>query len=149
MWVLSCPQNFCEDVKGILAGFGLSGDWTSQPATSHSCQVKIQCELKQRLASELASALAKVRVIAEIESSGVEAERYLIHPGLGIHRQALDSMGEPVIRHAQVDALLKKSKSSLAEFQRELRLVSGQAWLDLIDPLRAPIEGVVYLPRAV
>ncbi len=99
--------------------------------------------------SDLASALFKTQVTAEIEVCGPDSARLLIHPNLGIHSQAIDSMGEAVIRGTQVSAMLARSNGSIAEFERQMRLATGQAWLDLLDPLRVPIEGVSYLPRAV
>jgi len=112
-------------------------------------QVQIECDLSQSAASELVACLASMRVIAEVETRGEEAERHLVHPGLGVHRQAIDSMGEPVLRVSQVASILARSGGNLAEFERLMRLSTGQAWLDLVDPLRISLEGVTYLPRAV
>ena len=149
MWVLSCPQTVCENVNDILAEFGLSGSWKSQPLIPSSHQVQIDCDLSHASVADLASALSGTGVSAEIEIIGADSQRLLIHPNLGIHSQAIDSMGEPVLRGTQVSAMLARSNGNLAEFERHMRLATGQAWLDLLDPLRVPLEGVTYLPRAV
>lgn len=77
------------------------------------------------------------------------SERYLHHPGLGIHRQVIDEAGEVIIRAEQLALQLRLSGGNLKEFERRFRLLQGTAWLDLLEPYRLELLRYDEMPRAV
>lgn len=149
MWVLSCPQEKCKGVDEVLARFSASGTWLAQPASPSTYQLQTSFRGPPGVCPDLASEFSKQGIICEIECRGVEDERYLVHPRLGIHRQSIDSAGEPVIRLGQIHNFISRSQGSMSEFGRLIRIAEGQAWFDVLEPLRILPEGVKLLPRAV
>jgi hypothetical protein len=97
-------------------------------------------------ASILASSLSKVGCVFELEDI---TERFLFHPGLGIHRQAIDQAGEVTLRAEQIALQLKHAAGNLMEFERRLRVLQGTAWLDLLEPYRLELLRYDEMPRAV
>ena len=97
---------------------------------------------------ELVSSLARLDVPFEVETLAKNPERYLYHPGLGIHRQLLDEAGEVLIRSEAIHRAILESKGSSKELERRIRLLDGTSWLDLLEPYRNS-ENVRLLPKAV
>jgi hypothetical protein len=117
--------------------------WFPQRNTPHHFQLITDVVSS---ASILASSLSKVGCVFEIE--GI-SERFLFHPGLGIHRQALDEAGEVTLRAEQIALQLKQAAGNLMEFERRLRVLQGTAWLDLLEPYRLELLRYDEMPRAV
>lgn len=131
-----------------MLDFGTAISWFAQPAAPGCYQAKLTTNLDLVRLPELVSHLAKLKVSFEIESFGQSPERYLFHPGLGIHRQQLNEAGEVLLREDAVASALNLSQGSLVEFERRLRLIRGTAWLDLLEIYRYSGE-IRLLPRAV
>jgi hypothetical protein len=149
LWVLSCPQDKCKEVDELLADFSASATWLAQPALPSTYQLQTSLKGRACLCSNLASQLSKQGIICEIECREAERELYLVHPRLGIHRQSIDLAGEPVIRLGQIHNFISQSQGNVAEFARLIRMAEGQAWFDVLEPLRVLPEGVRLLPKAV
>jgi hypothetical protein len=141
--VLSASVSQRREVERLFAKPVAPLSWVPQPHQPRTYQVQLHT---QHEPSKLASELARIGVPFEIEG---DFERFLHHPGLGIKRQQLDEAGEVVIRTGQLRAELLDSNSSASEFERRLRLLEGQAWLDLLEPYRLGLVRYDQMPRAV
>jgi hypothetical protein len=132
-----------REVDRLLAQFGARISWKPQPHQPNCYQTKFEID---HAADELASHLAKCQTPFEIEA---QQERFLYHPGLGIKRQQLDEAGEIVFRSGEIRNQLVASGGNMAEFERRLRVVEGQAWLDLLEPYRLGVLRYDAMPKAV
>lgn len=148
LWVLSAHMDSCGSINDLLLEFGLSGTWVAQPARPQHYQLKLSFSGSSQLAASIASKLARCSAPFELETGAVLPERYLYHPGLGIIRQQLNEAGEVLLREEVVQLAVRASEGNVRELERRLRLVTGTAWLDLLETYRNP-EGVRLLPRAV
>jgi hypothetical protein len=146
--VLAAPQQSCEAVTELLREFGVSGTWFAQPALPFHYQIKTNAKIGQQELPDLVSRLAKIGCSFECELQGSSPERYLFHPGIGIHRQQLDAAGEVLLRAEQVENELRRSAGNLKEFERRIRVISGVQIMDLLEPFRQS-ENVRMLPKAV
>lgn len=148
LWVLSAPLDSCAAISDVLLEFGLSGKWMAQPARAYCYQLRLSARLQPTAIANLASSLARCASPFEIETTDKMPERYLFHPGLGILRQQLNEAGEVLIREEAISAAISAAQGSAKEIERRIRLLSGTAWLDLLEPYRGH-EDVRVLPRAV
>ncbi len=57
----------------------------------------------------------------------------------------IDQAGEILVRISSIESAVVNSASDFRELQRQLRLLSGQAHLDIIDSYRNDDQGVVSL----
>lgn len=143
VWVLCAPADKCQPISGLLAEFGLSGSWLAQPIEVLSYQLKTNARVTKHRLPDLVSSLAAFRVPFEVETECSAAERYLHHPGLGIHRQLISEAGDVLVRGEAVEAALVASRGSAKEFERRLRLMQGIPWLDMLEAYR--VQGDVRL----
>ena len=141
--MLSASRSQRREVDALLATFHVPTKWFPQRNTPHHYQLITDVVA---IASSLASSLAKVGCVFEIEDI---TERFLFHPGLGIHRQALDEAGEVTLRAQQIALQLRQASGNLMEFERRLRVLQGTAWLDLLEPYRLELLRYDEMPRAV
>ncbi|MFM1784379.1 MAG: hypothetical protein RLZZ579_656 [Actinomycetota bacterium] len=94
----------------------------------------------------IVSSLAKLATVFELEVCECsEPARYLYVTGLGIYRQMIDVSGEPILRISQVERALSNSDSNFKELQRQIRLLSGHAHIDIINNYRSEDRGIVSL----
>jgi hypothetical protein len=143
VWVLSASRSQRREVEQLLAPFHVPAKWFPQRNTPHYYQLISDVAAS---ASILASSLSKVGCVFELEDI---TERFLFHPGLGIHRQAIDEAGEVTLRAEQIALQLKHAAGNLMEFERRLRVLQGTAWLDLLEPYRLELLRYDEMPRAV
>lgn len=148
LWVLSAPLDSCAAISDVLLEFGLSGKWMAQPARASCYQMRLATRLQSAEIAHLASSLARCASPFEIETNDRMPERYLFHPGLWIIRQQLNEAGEVLIREEAICAAISSAQGNAKEIERRIRLLSGTAWLDLLEPYRGH-EDVRVLPRAV
>ena len=141
--MLSASRSQRREVEQLLAPFHVPIKWFPQRNTPHHYQLITDVVVS---ASTLASTLSRVGCVFEIED---KAERFLFHPGLGIHRQAIDEAGEVTLRAQQIELQLKQAAGNLMEFERRLRVLQGTAWLDLLEPYRLELLRYDEMPRAV
>lgn len=111
--------------------------WFTQPANPKTFQARIVCELTDAVVDDLACQLGLLALAFEITQASVEASLYLFEQKLGLTQLALDQAGEPYLRLGHLTQLIRRSGGSLGELERLVRLVSAQAWLDRLEPLRA------------
>lgn len=111
--------------------------WFTQPANPKTFQARTICELDDLLVDQLALALSNFANAFEITQASVEPSLYLFEHKLGLTQLALDQAGEPIMRLGHLNQLIRRSEGSLGELERLIRLASGQAWLDRLEPLRA------------
>ena len=142
VWVLYASSEQKSEVNQLLTG-SLRLTWKPQPYQPLGHQTSFELDVD---GAEIASRLARIGCIFEVEG---ESERFLHHPGLGIKRQQLDEAGEVVIRFGQLQKELGESNGNLQELQRRLRLLEGQAWLDLLEPYRLAMVRYSPMPKAV
>lgn len=121
--------------------------WFTQPANPKTFQARTICELEDQVVNDLALQLSKLAIAFEITQASVEASLYLFEHRLGLTQLALDQAGEPYIRLGHLSQLIRRSEGSLGELERLIRLASGQAWLDRLEPLRAGKMGLEGLQR--
>ena len=121
--------------------------WFTQPANPKTFQARTTCELDDQVVNDLALQLSKLTIAFEITQASVEASLYLFEQRLGLTQLALDQAGEPYIRLGHLSQLIRRSEGSLGELERQIRLASGQAWLDRLEPLRAGKMGLEGLQR--
>jgi len=143
LWVLSASRSQRRAVEQLLASIHVSSEWFPQRHTPNHFQLVSEVSVSS---SALTSSLARTGCVFEIEDTN---ERFLHHPGLGVHRQAIDDAGEVVIRAEQVALELVSSGGNLKEFERRLRMLQGTAWLDLLEPYRLELLRLQEMPRAV
>jgi hypothetical protein len=143
IWVLSASISQRREVDTFFASVGVLPIWKPQPHQPMSFQTIVEMEHDP---ASISSNLAKIGAPFEIEGA---MERYLYHPGLGIKRQQLDESGEVVLRVGQLKQELLESNSSAVEFERRLRVLEGQAWLDMLEPYRLGTLRYDQMPRAV
>jgi len=143
LWVLSASRSQRREVDKLLESFRVSSKWFPQRNMPQHFQLIAEIAVSS---SNLASGLSKVGCVFEIED---RAERFLFHPGLGIHRQAIDEAGEVILRAEQVALQLKQSAGNLMDFERRLRMLQGTAWLDMLEPYRLELLRYDEMPRAV
>lgn len=148
LWVPDVPGDRQSHVAQALRNFGLSGLWCAQPNSERCYQVKLEAEVPADLLPQLVSELAAVSNAFEVTSLEAPCEQYLFHIGLGIRRLDLSPAGQVLVPAEQVEEALSKAQGNLKEFQRQLRLIQGTAWLDLMDSYRHE-ESVRLLPFAV
>jgi len=111
--------------------------WFTQPANPKTFQARTICELDDQFVDDLALELSRLTIAFEITQASVEASLYLFEHKLGLTQLALDQAGEPYIRLGHLSQLIRRSEGSLGGLERHIRLASGQAWLDRLEPLRA------------
>jgi hypothetical protein len=121
----------------VLHLHNLETRWFTQPANPKTFQTRVVCELTDAVVDNLAIQLSPLALAFEITQASVEASLYLFEQKLGLTRLALDQAGEPYLRLGHLTQLIRRSEGSLGELERLLRLVSAQAWLDRLEPLRA------------
>lgn len=143
VWVLLASEVQRRELDVLLASFSARASWLPQRHTPKSFQCVVEVN---SLGSEVASELAAVGCVFEVEEA---SERFLYHPGLGLHRHATDEAGEPVIRAGQIANELVASGGNLAEFERRLRLLCGTPWLDVMEAYRLEMLRLDAIPRAV
>ena len=143
LWVLSASRSQRREVDQLLASFHVPIKWFPQRNTPHHYQLITELATNP---SNLASSLSRVGCVFEIED---KYERFLFHPGLGIHHQAVDEAGEVTLRAQQIELQLKQAAGNLMEFERRLRVLQGTAWLDLLEPYRLELLRYDEMPRAV
>lgn len=141
--MLSASKSQRRGVELLLAGLCEPSKWFPQRNSPGHFQLVAEIPTP---GSVLASGMARIGCVFEIEE---QFERFLFHPGLGIHRQAIDEAGEIILRADQVSAELRRSAGNLKEFERRLRLLQGIAWLDMLEPYRLELMRYDQLPRAV
>ena len=149
IWLLCAPKSATFDVQNFLSKHELSPNWKPQPHTPGTLQARFQASLSDGQVAQLSSLLSKLGVVFEIYQSSKEPCLILGHPGLGLKRLAIDSSGEIVIRIGQLERLIRESEGNHKELERLLRVETGTAWLDLLEPYRMAIARVRQLPRAV
>lgn len=115
----------------------LSVRWFTQPANPRTFQARTTGLLSDGEAQQLSFDLVKHCQSFEISQFSSDPSLFLFEARLGLIQLALDQAGEPVLRLGHLELLIQRSNGSLREFERLLRVSSGQAWLDLLDPLRA------------
>lgn len=143
LWVLSASRTQRKQIETLFASVGVPFSWRPQPHSPGQSQTIVNLDTD---AATAASELAKLACVFEIET---ETERFLFHPGLGLHRQELDEAGEPITRICQLKHLIAESQGSMSEFERRLRMLEGIPWLDILEPYRLGILRADSLPRAV
>lgn len=131
--------------EDLLRPIDLSLRWFTQPANPKFFQARVITELGDDQVQEIAFALSKICDAFEITQLSSESSLYLFDARLGLKHISLDQAGEPVLRVGHIQQLINQSGGSIRELERLLRLSSAQAWLDLLEPLRAgkmPLEGL-------
>lgn len=133
--------------EALMHAQELAVRWFTQPASPRTFQARSNGELSDLQVEQLAFDLSQTCVAFEITQSSSDPALFLFDGNLGLTRLALDQAGEPVFRLGQVEHFLERSNGSLKEFQRLLRVSSGQAWLDRLEPLRAGSLGLEGLRK--
>ena len=149
IWLLCAAKSATFDVQKFLSHCELNPNWTSQPHTPGTLQTRFRASLSDGQVAQLGSLLNNLVVVFEIYQNSKEPCLLLGHPGLGIKRLALDESGEIVIRLGQLERLMREADGNHKELERLLRVETGTAWLDLLEPYRMSSARVRHLPRAV
>lgn len=148
LWVLSAHLDSCRVITDLLLQFDISGTWSGQPAKAEHYQLRTSARLPAESVPLLVSTLARHGSPFELETTERYPERYLYHPGIGIHRQQLNEAGEVLLREDAVMSAILNSKGSAKDLERRMRLLAGTTWLDLLEVYRNH-DGVRVLPKAV
>lgn len=141
--MLSASRSQRREVDLLLAPFQVPRKWFAQRNTPAHFQLEISLN---QPAANLTVMLARVSCVFEVEDF---PERFLFHPGLGIHRQTIDDAGEVVLRAEQLRLELEQSAGNLREFERRLRILQGTPWLDLLEPYRLELLRWDSIPKAI
>jgi len=149
LWVFSAPSTSISQINNVLAEFGMTATWTTQPLDAAALQAKIFFDSRDTDIPALVVALAATKSVFELDCETNVHERYLHHPMLGICRNELDLAGEVVLRAGQLEKLLLETAGNLSDFSRGFRRLVGIPWLDLVEPYRKASEYLIALPRAV
>jgi len=149
IWVLCAPKTLSFDVQKALSKLSLRPRWAPQPHTPGTIQTRLTATMTEAQVADLASWLSKHGVVFEITHRSQEPCLILCHPGLGLKRLAIDLSGEIVLRVGQLERLVRESAGNSRELERLIRLQTGTAWLDLLEPYRQSSSRVRELPKAV
>ena len=133
VWLLSVPREHLADAENLLRPHDLELRWFTQPANPRTFQSKSSTS-SQLPIHELAAELANISLAFELESP---QESILYSKALGLKLLHRDESGEFVIRFGQLDEIARVAAGNRQEYDRLLRLARGQAWLDVLEPLRA------------
>jgi hypothetical protein len=115
----------------------LSVRWFTQPANPRTFQARTNGLLSDAEAQQLSFDLMKHCLAFEVSQFSSDPSLFMFETRLGLIQLGLDQAGESVLRLGHLELLLQRSNGSLKEFERLLRVSSGQAWFDLLEPLRA------------
>ena len=149
IWLLCAPKSATFDVQNFLSRHEISPKWKPQPHTPGTLQTRFKASLSDGEVAQFGSLLSKLGVVFEIYQSSQEPCLLVGHPGLGLKRLAIDLSGEIVIRIGQLERLIREAEGNHKELERLLRVETGTAWLDLLEPYRIASSRVTQLPRAV
>lgn len=149
IWVLCAPKASTFHVQKAFAALKLRPSWTPQPHTPGAHQARFTASLTDTQVSQLASELSRLGIAFEILNHSQESSLILCHPGLGLKRLAIDLSGEVVLRVGQMERIIREAEGSSRELERLLRVETGTAWFDLLEPYRQSNPRVRELPRAV
>ena len=149
IWLLCAPKSATFDVQNFLANHETRLKWTPQPHTPDTLQTRFKASLSYGEVAKFGTLLSKLGVVFEIYQSSQEPCLLVGHPCLGLKRLAIDLSGETVIRIGQLERLIREAEGNHKELERLLRVETGTAWLDLLEPYRIASSRVRQLPRAV
>jgi hypothetical protein len=148
--VLACPPALCPHLEfaaaAVLAA-PVSLSWSAQPAMPGHLRATLEWQARRGTAGRLASrmrGLGAVRFdVVEGPSAGCDAERYSYDPSLGLHRAGIAADGGIIVREEPLRALLTavRDGGSIDLVADELSTLLGQAWDDVLEPLRQGADG--------
>ena len=139
LWIGEIPPQSLARVEESLADFGLSVS-ISRKSNSSLLQAHSFTAISVADRAVLASSLARVGFPFELLHLGIESERYAYLPGLGIHRVALNEVGEEVLSYGQIEEILSASRGSMKEFRKLLLRAIGEPWSNAIELIRGSEE---------
>lgn len=146
--MLSANSELRTDLDEVLSRFGLSATWQIQHKQPNSICSAVFAKVPENQAALIASALRHFPIWFELEARGRgEFSRYLFAPMLGLHRQDLDEFGEVLVRQGTIEEAVYRAKGNGKELERELRKLTGQNHMDLLQQFE--IDELRVIPRAV
>jgi hypothetical protein len=139
LWIGEIPPQSLARVEEALASFRLSVS-VSRKSNAPLLQAHSVTALSTSDRAVLASSLARVGFPFELLHLGIDSERYAYLPGLGIHRVALNEVGEELLSYGQIEEILSASGGSIREFRKLLLRAIAEPWTNAIELIRGGEE---------
>ncbi len=147
IYVHSAPAAVCPHVEWAVArvlGVPVRTEWTPQPAERSTFRTECQWSGKVGTAGELANALRSWGMlrfeVTEEPSPGVDGERIVHVPGLGVHRSTMSANGDILLSEDRIRALLATATGPDA-VAHGLEKLLGDVWDDELEPYRHAGDG--------
>lgn len=148
VFVHSAPAALCPHVEWAIAGV-LGGeinlDWTPQPAQTASYRAELSWQGAPGTASTLASAMRgweHVRYeITEEASPGLEGERYMYTPSLGIFHSVMGIHGDILVPEDRIRLAMLDAEEGKASLREALDQLLGRPWDDELETFRHAGDG--------
>ncbi|MFM8927569.1 MAG: DUF3145 family protein [Rhodoluna sp.] len=136
LFLHACPSSKAEQISALL---GVAPTWHQQPLILGSNRAEVKLSTSIQNAEELISGLGRM---GEIYADAILHSRnghrlYMLVPGLGIFQAETNALGEILLNEERVRIALEQSAGNFRELSRLLRLALGQAWDDVLEPIRA------------
>ena len=135
LWVGEIPPQTLAGVEATLAVFGLSFAVTRKPHNP-LFQIHSSSLLSAADRALLTSRLARHECPFELLHLGLDSERYSYLPNLGIHRVALNEVGEEILTRGQLELLFEQAGGSNRELRKLIDRATGAPWTSAIDLIR-------------
>jgi Protein of unknown function (DUF3145) len=155
VYVHSSPLAVCAHVEWAIArilGTPVSLDWTRQPLDPSARRAECTWSGAPGTGAELAAGLRQWPMtrfeVTEDPSPGVDGERFMHAPGLGLFRGAMSANGDIVIGEDRLRRLIASARGPEG-LAHALDNEMGTAWDAELEPYRYAGEGapVSYLTR--
>ena len=148
VFVHSSPTAVCPHVEWAISGVlgtRVSLEWTAQPVASGQMRAECSWSGPAGSAGALAGALRAWSMlrfeVTEEPSPGVDGERFMHVPGLGMWHGRTSANGDVVLPEDQLRAVM--AEASGGSLTRRLDQLLGTAWDDELESFRFAGDGAV------
>jgi len=148
LYVHSCPRAVVPHVEAAVAAvFETRVEllWRPQPVLTGSVRTDVAWTGPAGSAAHLVSRMKgwpELRVeVVEEPRGDVAGERFVMTPDLGIHRTAIDGLGEGLIVESRLRMLVEKSGTDLEALRSGIEAMIGADWEAELEPFRWAGEG--------
>jgi len=148
LYVHSCPRAVIPHVESAVAEvFGVRPEliWRDQPVLPGTVRTDVAWVGPNGSAATLVSKMKgwpQLRVeVVEEPIGDVAGERFVMTPDLGIHRVAVDGLGEGLVVESRLRMLLEKCGNDLEALRDGISDMIGAEWESELEPFRWAGEG--------
>lgn len=156
LYLHSCPPALCPHVEWAVAaelGVPVTLQWNDQPAAPGQLRAETGWRGRTGTAGRLATALrgwTPLRFeVTENPAPGVDGERYVVTPTLGVFRATTSANGDIVVPEDRLRTVLATCAGP--QLAHEIDRLLGGAWDEELEPYRQAGDGasVTWLHQVV